>query len=83
MYNFIMNKYFGVRLKELRSEKQLTQGQVATIFGVSKTTICQWETQKQEASLDDVVKIAIYFGVTTDYLLGLEDETGGYPPVAP
>ena len=68
-----MNKFFGVRLKELRNERKLTQAQAADIFGVSKTTICQWETQKQEASLDDVVKIAQYFGVSADYLLGLED----------
>lgn len=71
-----MNTSFGKKLKELRTEKNLTQAQAAKIFNVSKTTICQWETSRQEASLDDVVKIAVYFDVTCDYLLGLEDETG-------
>ncbi len=71
-----MNKIFGLKLRELRNEKQLTQAKAAELFGVSKTTICQWETSKQEPSLNDIVAIAVYFDVTADYLLGLEDETG-------
>lgn len=71
-----MNKIFGIKLKELRTEKRLTQLQTAQIFNVSKTTICQWETSKQEPSLDDITAISTYFGVSSDYLLGLEDETG-------
>ncbi len=68
-----MNKKFGIKLKELRKEKHLTQQQFAQIMNVSKTTVCQWETSKQEPSLENVVFIAQYFGVTSDYLLGLED----------
>lgn len=60
-------------MKELRKEKHLTQQQFAQIMNVSKTTVCQWETSKQEPSLENVVFIAQYFGVTSDYLLGLED----------
>ena len=68
-----MNKVFGLKLKEVRTEKRLTQLQLAQILNVSKTTICQWETSKQEPSLEDVVSIAKYFDVTADYLLGLEE----------
>ncbi len=68
-----MNLYFGQRLKELRNEKSLTQLQLAEIFKVSKTTICQWETNKQEPDLDKLTTIAKFFDVSTDYLLGLED----------
>ena len=68
-----MNTFFGKKLKELRNEKQITQAQMAEVVGVSKTTICQWETHKQEPSLEDVTTIARYFGVTTDYLLGMEE----------
>ena len=73
MYNLFMSKMFGIKLKELRTEKKLTQLQVAQIFNVSKTTICQWETNKQEPSINDILKIARYFQVTTDYLLGAEE----------
>lgn len=76
MYNFIMNKIIGEKLKELRVENQLTQNKLAQIFHVSKTTICQWETGKQEPSIDSIIAIALYFDVSSDYLLGLEDESG-------
>ena len=66
---------FGKKLKELRIERENTQQQLADIFNVSKTTICQWETHKQEPSLEDVVKIAKYFDVTIDYLCGLEENS--------
>lgn len=69
-----MNSTFGKRLKELRKEKGLTQEALAHIFNVSKTTICQYETIKQEPDLTLLVEISRYFGVTTDYLLGIEYE---------
>lgn len=68
-----MNIYFGQKLKELRNEKNLTQLQLAEIFNVSKTTICQWETCKQEPDFDKLTAISKFFEVSTDYLLGLED----------
>lgn len=68
-----MNSIFGQKLKELRNEKDLTQLQLAEIFNVSKTTICQWETSKQEPDFDKLTAISKFFGVSTDYLLGLED----------
>ena len=71
-----MNTIFGEKLKELRKEKRLTQKELAEKFHVSKTTICQWETFKQEPCIDDIIKIAKFFDVRTDYLFGLEDETG-------
>lgn len=64
---------FGKKLKELRTDKALTQKQTAEILQVSKTTVCQWETSKQKPSLADIVAISEFFGVSTDYLLGLED----------
>ncbi len=63
----------GKTLKDLRVEKELTQFQLAQVFNVSKTTICQWETDKQEPSLDALRTMARFFEVTSDYLLGLEN----------
>ncbi len=71
-----MNYNFGKKLKELRKEKGITQGELAKIFNTSKTSICQYETSKQEPDLTLITKFAIFFDVTTDYLLGLEDESG-------
>ena len=60
-------------MRELRKERNLKQADLAGVFNVSKTTICQWETLKQEPSLTDVVTCARYFDVSADYLLGLAD----------
>lgn len=67
---------FARHLKELRIEKGLRQIDLATIMTVSKTTICQWETSKQEPGIEDIIKLALFFRVSADYLLGLEDEDG-------
>ena len=71
-----MSKIFGQRLKECRLEKGYTQQYIANVFNVSKMTISAWETDKQEPSIADIVKLAVLLNITTDYLLGKVDETG-------
>ena len=68
-----MNNNFSVKLKELRLEKNLLQKQLAAELGVTQACIGKWETGDREPSLDDLIKVAKYFAVSTDYLLGLED----------
>ncbi len=67
-----MNMIFGTKLKEVRVENNLTQKQLAEFLHVSTTTICQWETLKQEPSLDALTAIAKLFHISADYLLGLD-----------
>lgn len=64
---------FGKRLRELRQEKDLTQKQLAEIFNVDHTTIRDWEIRGKQPSYETLCKLAKFFEVTTDYLLGLED----------
>ncbi len=64
---------FGQRLVEVRTESNLTQTQLAQEFGVSQTCIGKWEKGTRNPSLDDLIMVAKYFNVTTDYLLGLTD----------
>lgn len=59
------------RLKALRKEKRLYQEDVAKELGIPKTTYASYEQGKSEPSLETVAKLAVYFGVTSDYLLGL------------
>ena len=63
----------GERLKELRRERGMTQNQLAVIMGVSKTTICQWETMKQEPSIEMLIKMADFFHTSVDYIIGRND----------
>jgi transcriptional regulator with XRE-family HTH domain len=63
----------GQRLKLLREEKKLKQLDIAKILGVSRTTYTQYETGKSEPDLATVAKLADYFNVSVDYLLGKTD----------
>lgn len=67
------NNEFGNNLKQLRLEKRISQRKLGEIFEIVNQTVSFWETGSREPDLDTLVKIAKYFGVTTDYLLGLED----------
>lgn len=64
---------FGKVLKELREEKGLKQKDLAVILNVSDKAISSWELGRTEPSMEIIVAIAKFFGVTTDYLLGLEN----------
>ncbi len=66
----------GTRIKELRKDKNLTQNQLATFLNVTQDSISLWEKGKRIPDTQYVVLLAVYFDVTADYLLGLEDETG-------
>lgn len=66
-------KIFAERLKELRNEKGISQSELSRQTGIPRTTITFWENDLRVPSAEAVVIIAKYFGVTSDYLLGLED----------
>ncbi len=63
----------GTNLKLLREEMKLTQRQLGVKLGVCNQTVSFWENGSREPDLDMLVKIAGYFGVSTDYLLGIEE----------
>lgn len=73
---YLMSKIFGENLKSIRKENHFTQENLAKILNVSKMTISAWEADKQEPSIDNIVRIALIFRTTSDFLLGLEDEFG-------
>ena len=58
------------RLKFLREEKGLFQSDIAKFLGVSISAVGFYENEKRDMSPDTIVKLANYFGVSTDYLLG-------------
>lgn len=64
---------FQERLKELRIEKNLSQAQLAKELQVSQRSISSWETGFREPDYSTLCKIAKYFSVTADYLLGMTD----------
>ena len=65
---------FQDRFKELRKEKNLTQGEIAEELGVSKASVAMWETGKRTPPLRTLHQIAEYFDCRLDYLLGTSDD---------
>lgn len=62
-----------MRIKELRENAGLQQKELALDLGIPSNTLSQYENGKREPNNDMLKKIADYFKVTTDYLLGIED----------
>ena len=68
-----MEEIFCQRLKELRLEKELTQTDVAKVMNITYNTICFWEKGRSSPNISELKKLAQFFNVSTDYLLGLEN----------
>lgn len=64
-----------MKLKELRKQKNLTQGDIAKFLNVAISTYRGYENKTSEPTIDTLKKIADYYGVTVDYLI--EHETKG------
>ena len=61
---------FALRIKILRQARELNQVQLAGQLGVKKQTVSNWENDNIMPSIDMLIRIADFFHVTTDYLLG-------------
>jgi transcriptional regulator with XRE-family HTH domain len=61
---------FGERLKQLRDQKKITQEDFAIAIGFNRSTLANWETDRALPDIETCNKIADYFNVSTDYLLG-------------
>ena len=63
-----------VRIKALRNEKGIGQNKLADDIQVSNASVSYWETGKQIPSAEVLFKLAVYFDVSADYILGIIDE---------
>ncbi len=67
------------RLKEIREDKDLLQSDIAKILNVSQVAYSYYEIGKRQLPIDLLKKLALYYGTSTDYLLGLTDVRAPYP----
>lgn len=58
------------RLKELREKKHISQVKLAMDLNMNQNTISRYECGVHEADYETLIKLADYFGVSIDYLLG-------------
>lgn len=70
-----------MRLKDIREDRDLTQREVAEHLHIRQNTYSQYENGQRGLPIGLLIKLARYFGVSTDYILGLTDETRPYPPI--
>lgn len=71
-------KYENIR--NLRIDRGYTQKQIAEYLGISQNTYSQYEVGILNYPVDAVVKLSAFYGVSTDYLLGLTARKEPYPP---
>lgn len=62
------------RIAALRKLQKLSQKDFGSIIGVAQNTISNWENGNREPDFDTALRIADYFNVTVDYLLGRDEE---------
>ncbi|MCM1367555.1 MAG: helix-turn-helix domain-containing protein [Roseburia sp.] len=67
---------FACKIKELRLEAHITQKELAKQLGCTQPMITLWEKGECEPTESVIRKTALFFNVSADYLLGLEDENG-------
>ncbi len=66
------------KLKALREKKDMSQAELANVLDVAQQTVASWEKSKSSPNYDLLQKIADFFNVSTDELLGRETKGGYY-----
>lgn len=66
-------RIFGEKIKELRLENKLSLKELSKATGISKSSISRWEKGEVDIKSDELLTLAHFFKVSTDYLLGEKD----------
>ena len=64
-----------MRMRELREKAELSQSQMAEILGCSKSVYSRYERSERQPDIDTLCKIADYYKVSLDYLVGRQEES--------
>ena len=71
--NYKVRDVFAERIKSLINEKGINIQKFSKALSIPASTISDWINKKTTPSIENIPKIAMYFQVTADYLLGLID----------
>lgn len=66
----------GKALKEHRERADLNQSQLAKVTGIKQQNISRWENGTHIPNIIDCIKLANFYGISIDYLIGYENEDG-------
>ncbi len=67
------------RLKGLRENKDLKQEEIARLLNITQSAYSYYEMGKRQIPSDALIKLALFYNTSVDYLLGLTDERKPYP----
>ena len=68
-----------MRLKSIREDRDITQKQIAEYLHICQNTYSQYENGQRSLPVDALIKLALFFETSTDYILELTDEEKPYP----
>lgn len=68
-----------MRLRDLREDHDLTQTEVASYLNIKQNTYSQYENGVRQIPNELLVKLALYYHTSVDYILGLTEQTEPYP----
>ena len=72
-YELIMKILVAQRIKDLMKSEKLTQMQLAHALEVGQSSISDWLNSKSEPSIENLWKLADFFDVSVDYLIGRKE----------
>lgn len=68
-----------MRLRDIREDKDIKQQTIAEYLHIKQNTYSQYENGHRQLPLDMLIKLALFFDTSADYILGLTDESKPYP----
>lgn len=68
-----------MRLKDIREDNDITQKTLSEYLNIRQNTYSQYETGQRQIPIDTLIRLAVYFDTSTDYILGLTDTPVNYP----
>ena len=70
---------YMVRMRNLREDSDMTQQEIAAILNTSQTMYARYERGANELPIRHLIRLANYYDVSTDYMLGLTEEKTPFP----
>lgn len=68
-----------LRLKDLREDKDLFQKDIAKILNITQAQYSRIESEEYQLSYDGLIKLAIFYNTSIDYIVGLTNKKEPYP----
>ena len=68
-----------MRLRDLREDHDLTQAALAQYLHIRQNTYSQYETEQRQLPLEVLIKLALFYNTSTDYILELTNVPTPYP----